>query len=377
METPLTPNLVEDIWIKDDSKNEWCYEKGTNQTVVKMRMKHDFITLIDADQHAKVADRRWYMNGSGYAETAKHTIEGVEHEMLHMLINPDLPQPRDHINRNKLDNRHCNLRYGGDGLNSRNVSLISEGVHEQGARHRWQAQWTGFDRRKCCKYFRWADYPSKEDARLAAVAHRKEMQDAVIAQIEEHHAKYGPGNNPLPRREMEPRANTGMQNLTHIHRGTSKAGIRGQIEIDGNKFNAWFAVATYGDEAAALEAGQRWRDKVKAENPKKPKQSMKKRRVPSVRNKKVPQRKSNTGFKNLSYQRLGTLEAAVAARIGINKEIHTRWFAFSIFANDDRVLSGEMTTQDCALEAGRQWLSEVVANNPTLPRTKKARVAVE
>src|SRR6185437_16770675 len=118
METPLTPNLVEDIWIKDDSKNEWCYEKGTNQTVVKMRMKHDFITLIDADQHAKVADRRWYMNGSGYAETAKHTIEGVEHEMLHMLINPDLPQPRDHINRNKLDNRHCNLRYGGDGLNS-------------------------------------------------------------------------------------------------------------------------------------------------------------------------------------------------------------------------------------------------------------------
>ena len=100
---------------------------------------------------------------------------------LHFIPNPDnLPQV-DHINRDKLDNRICNLRWVSRQTNGRNQSLSKnntsgqQGVSSHG--NKWRANWNDVvngERKQCFK-----DFVVMEDA----MAHRKEMVDLLYNRI--------------------------------------------------------------------------------------------------------------------------------------------------------------------------------------------------
>lgn len=99
--------------------------------------------LVDDDDLALVEKHTWYFT-KGYAVTALRIGPKVRKTTgMHRLIlgNPDSPAI-DHINRNKLDNRRCNIRACTDAENNKNrptvdsKSSVHRGVSKRG--DRWQ-----------------------------------------------------------------------------------------------------------------------------------------------------------------------------------------------------------------------------------------------
>ena len=68
----------------------------------------DDVIVVDKDKWDKLKQYTWHVNAQGYAAT---NING-KIKLMHHLIIPNVPNgyERDHINRNRLDNRMDNLR---------------------------------------------------------------------------------------------------------------------------------------------------------------------------------------------------------------------------------------------------------------------------
>ena len=76
--------------------------------------------LCDASDHAMLVCHRWRLHPRGYAVAC---IEGARDTLMHRLLlglKPGSEGEGDHINRNKLDNRRCNLRIVSHLENSQN-----------------------------------------------------------------------------------------------------------------------------------------------------------------------------------------------------------------------------------------------------------------
>jgi hypothetical protein len=97
--------------------------------------------LID-EQDASLAELRWHLGSGGYARR----LEKGKWTFMHRVI---MQAPAgfevDHINRNRLDNRRCNLRLTDRGGNARNCKRNRrntsgyKGVHRVGQGGRWAA----------------------------------------------------------------------------------------------------------------------------------------------------------------------------------------------------------------------------------------------
>lgn len=81
-------------------------------------------TLVDGDYDGEYFSLyRWSVNPAGYVirSTSVHDEGGKRSIYLHSLVLPPKAGfDADHINRNKLDNRSCNLRYVTRQQNTRN-----------------------------------------------------------------------------------------------------------------------------------------------------------------------------------------------------------------------------------------------------------------
>lgn len=68
--------------------------------------------LVDDEDKKRLAQYHYYLNGHGYAE---RSIKGTRHQTAYLhhdiLGVPPKGMVVDHINRNPLDNRRCNLRF--------------------------------------------------------------------------------------------------------------------------------------------------------------------------------------------------------------------------------------------------------------------------
>ena len=62
---------------------------------------------IDIEDVDKCKPYRWYLNSNGYI---KGTINGKDISLHRFILNYYGPKDIDHINRNRADNRKCNLR---------------------------------------------------------------------------------------------------------------------------------------------------------------------------------------------------------------------------------------------------------------------------
>lgn len=91
---------------------------------VYFRTKKGFFIIDKADLE-KVSECTWYLNATGYPSTR---IKG-KHTTLHRYLMGKNPEGYvvDHINRDKTDNRRCNLRFCTPLENNHNRSNIVRG----------------------------------------------------------------------------------------------------------------------------------------------------------------------------------------------------------------------------------------------------------
>lgn len=75
--------------------------------------------LVDESDYDDVMQWRWHVVANGYA--SRHGGDGRKYMHRYLMQTPD-GLDTDHINRNKLDNRRCNLRHAERSLNCFNQS---------------------------------------------------------------------------------------------------------------------------------------------------------------------------------------------------------------------------------------------------------------
>ncbi|MCR4307098.1 MAG: HNH endonuclease [Candidatus Berkelbacteria bacterium] len=78
-------------------------------------------TIVDFEDFALVSRYKWYPLISSKTYTRVYTKSRNKTIYLHrFLLNPPIDKEVDHINRNPLDNRRCNLRLATKSENNRN-----------------------------------------------------------------------------------------------------------------------------------------------------------------------------------------------------------------------------------------------------------------
>lgn len=98
-----------------------------NGETTKIRMSNcDEFAIIDTKNIDKAIRFCWSKNKYGYvvAHPRKAYTNGIGNVNLHrIIVGNDSKMPTDHINRNKLDNRECNLRITTNAINSHNKGI--------------------------------------------------------------------------------------------------------------------------------------------------------------------------------------------------------------------------------------------------------------
>ena len=109
-----------------------------------IRLSRGEYAVVDPTDHEALNNRRWNLGKAGYAQRAPR---GAPAEYMHRAIMKTPPGLyTDHINRNKLDNRRCNLRVVTQSRNisnrnrdPRNKSGVT-GVYFHAAAQKWCAE---------------------------------------------------------------------------------------------------------------------------------------------------------------------------------------------------------------------------------------------
>ncbi len=103
------------------------------------------VALIDSADAPEVLKYKWHWDGAYPARN----MRSRKKQRLHELLIPEADGVRDHINRDKLDNRRCNLRVVPQRVNAmngprrKNNTSGYHGVDHQGSRpegQRWRAR---------------------------------------------------------------------------------------------------------------------------------------------------------------------------------------------------------------------------------------------
>jgi hypothetical protein len=79
----------------------------------------DKVILIDKGDLKKISMCGWHIGSGGYGLVKNKKYEGLMHHFI--MGKPPKNMVTDHINRNKLDNRKCNLRIVPHYINTRNT----------------------------------------------------------------------------------------------------------------------------------------------------------------------------------------------------------------------------------------------------------------
>lgn len=101
--------------------------KPTNNSKLKI--------IVDDEDYPLLSRFNWYISDSGYAITQ---ITGQKHIRMHILVFGAMPKGRfviDHKNRNKIDNRKCNLRVATMKENAKNRE--ARGICYDKSRGKW------------------------------------------------------------------------------------------------------------------------------------------------------------------------------------------------------------------------------------------------
>ena len=136
----------------------------------RIELTKGMVALVDDEDFGYLSRWRWKYHKDGYAVRGS---TGGGNVYMHRVINKT-PQSllTDHINRDGLDNRRCNLRTVNHSQNSFNTGNFKtntsgvKGVTWNKARRKWQAQINV--KRRCIYLGLFKDKAKAFDARLTA-----------------------------------------------------------------------------------------------------------------------------------------------------------------------------------------------------------------
>lgn len=172
---------------------------------------------------------------------------------MHVVLFPDIIAPRDHIDRNGLNNTSVNLRSGVCGINERNryTKKPDIGIFQNGKAY--QAVWTNSIGKMYSRNFHWSNYPSVEDAYKAAVACRVENSELAISEI-----------------TAAPESDAKFRNFWVLRKNGEFYRVRAYIVINGKRITKHFSAYQFNDdEEKAIAAAEEWLDEMRLERQKK------------------------------------------------------------------------------------------------------------
>lgn len=120
-----------------------CEYKVDSQNIVHVILRSGEEMLCDLDDWKRLKGHGWRMGSNGYVicmEDGKHLKFHIE------VMGKKKGLVLDHINRNRLDNRKCNLRFVTQEVNTLNRSIQSnnrcgvKGVYYDPSRNKWAAE---------------------------------------------------------------------------------------------------------------------------------------------------------------------------------------------------------------------------------------------
>lgn len=165
-------DMFERVGEKQKKTNEIVYR---DDYIVKIKSSNtDDIIIVDAEKYDEISQYCWYISNSGYAIT--RDTKTRKQILLHRLVlfgydnvvNSDII---DHANRDKLDDRLCNLRICDASDNAKNHSLSVRntsgvvGVNYSSQYKKWRAFVTDDQ-----KFISLGYYKTKEEAIAARLA---------------------------------------------------------------------------------------------------------------------------------------------------------------------------------------------------------------
>lgn len=168
-------DMFKRIGDKQKKQNEIVYQ---DESIVKFKSSNtDDVITVDADKYDEISKYCWYVTNFGYAMT--RDVKTKKQIMLHRLLvfgydNVVNDEIIDHANRDRLDDRLCNLRVCEPSDNAKNQSLSARntsgqtGVSYSSQFHKWRAYVC--DKRK---YISLGYYKTKEEAIAARLAGEK------------------------------------------------------------------------------------------------------------------------------------------------------------------------------------------------------------
>jgi len=260
---------MDDGWTHDQGRNPWRPLQGDPAVIEVLLPASGAISLIDAQHHARIAPHYWYLDTDGYV--AAHVGPGNKVKRMHAFLFPHLAAPRDHVNRQKHDNRSVNIRTGANGINARNARLVDGGVISHQGRRAHIAFWCGVNGKRCQKLFYWKNYADPAAAKAAAIQHRaveaKKVEDRILAL----QAEGDNGVAVIERHVATPKtSNLGERGLRLCRVGTSSACVHARVVINQETHETTFLISRFADLEAAKDAARDWLDAVKAAHPKLP-----------------------------------------------------------------------------------------------------------
>jgi hypothetical protein len=260
-----------DGW-RPGTKQRWRFHAGSGDSVIEILMIYGHVTLIDACHYPKVSGHKWHVNANGYATTTVR-IDGKQTPlMLHMLLFPDIQQPHDHINKNKLDNRIENVTDGANGANQRNGPWKGTYLHPSGTGY--MARWTEFGaEQESHRFFSFAKYASKAACETAARQFYEEQSQLALTRVREWNATHGP-SVAIPRtKRVYARTSKIGPGLSITCKDTPKARLRARITINKILYSASWTLSLHGGKDKCEELGKKFLADTEAAHSKLPRQS--------------------------------------------------------------------------------------------------------
>ena len=112
----------------------------TEPELKELKMVCGSIALVDPDIYELAKNKTWRINTHGYPQWVS-TKDGksISLKLHELVINVPKGKHSDHINRNKLDNRRCNLRIVTPSQNAMNAKIRTDGVSKYRGVH-WKKE---------------------------------------------------------------------------------------------------------------------------------------------------------------------------------------------------------------------------------------------
>lgn len=254
-------------------RNRWRYKAGSDEKIIEIELTQGKVAQIDADRLEEVQRHKWYVRhsykGVYYAKTwAKKGGKSVTFDM-HLYLFPNIIAPRDHIDRNGLNNIATNLRSGANGINERNRRSDKQdiGVRKMADRNAFRANWTDSVGKMHGKLFTWSRYSSVDDAYKAAVAWRTHHNQLAMTEIIEAHQNSRPIQSTAPPPPPPKPAHEGT--ICYLHKGGEFYRVKADIRIDGKRISKHFSVFQFENKEKATKAAKKWLDEMYDENQRK------------------------------------------------------------------------------------------------------------